>query len=234
MTTYLAQLDSSLSFPPPESALDEPNGLLAIGGDLTPARLLAAYYRGIFPWYSAHQPILWWSPDPRGVLPVKDIHISRSLAKSLKKTSLRFTINYAFMEVVKSCAAPRRYSEDTWITSEFMTSYDMLHKMGRAHSIEVWENNTLVGGLYGLSMGRLFCGESMFHTQPDASKMAFVMLCKHLNQYQIPLIDCQMQNSYLQTMGVQEWSRDNFLSSLYVLRDQTVDEQCWQSQELTI
>ncbi len=234
MTIYLTELDSTLYFPSPEEALTEPNGLLAIGGDLSPARLLTAYYNGIFPWYSPYQPILWWSPDPRGVLPVAQLHISRSLRKTLNKTSLRFTVNHAFMDVVTACAEPRRYSEETWITSEFMQSYAVLHEMGQAHSVEVWDNNQLVGGLYGLSVGKLFCGESMFHRQPDASKLALVALCRHLSRYDAPLIDCQMQNSYLETMGVQEWPRAEFLRQLAQLREQSFPAECWQPQVLTL
>lgn len=234
MTSYLTQLDSTLYFPSPEEALEEPNGLLAIGGDLSPSRLLTAYYNGIFPWYSAYQPILWWSPDPRGVLPVAQLHVSRSLQKKLKKTSLHFSVNQAFMRVVTACAAPRRYSEETWITSEFMRSYAILHEMGQAHSVEVWDNEQLVGGLYGLSVGKLFCGESMFHHQPDASKMALVALCRHLARYDAPLIDCQMQNEYLSTMGVQEWPRAEFLQQLTLLREQTFPDECWQPQVVTL
>ena len=234
MTIYLTELDSTLYFPSPEEALTEPNGLLAIGGDLSPARLLTAYYNGIFPWYSPYQPILWWSPDPRGILPVAQLHISRSLRKTLNKTSLRFTVNHAFMDVVTACAAPRRYSEDTWITSEFMQSYAVLHEMGQAHSVEVWDNDQLVGGLYGLSVGKLFCGESMFHRQTDASKLALVALCQHLSRYDAPLIDCQMQNSYLETMGVQEWPRAEFLRQLAQLREQSCPTECWQPQVLTL
>lgn len=234
MTIYLTELDSTLYFPSPEEALTEPNGLLAIGGDLSPARLLTAYYNGIFPWYSPYQPILWWSPDPRGILPVAQLHISRSLRKTLNKTSLRFTVNHAFMDVVTACAAPRRYSEDTWITSEFMQSYAVLHEMGQAHSVEVWDNDQLVGGLYGLSVGKLFCGESMFHRQTDASKLALVALCQHLSRYDAPLIDCQMQNSYLETMGIQEWPRAEFLRQLAQLREQSFPAECWQPQVLTL
>ena len=234
MTIYLTQLDSSLSFPPPEEALTEPNGLLAVGGDLSPARLLAAYYNGIFPWYSAHQPILWWSPDPRGVLPVAELHISRSLQKAIHQTDFRFTVNHAFMDVVQACAEPRRYSEDTWITEEFMQSYAVLHEMEQAHSIEVWQGDLLIGGLYGISVGKLFCGESMFHRQPEASKMALVALCRHLSRYDAPLIDCQMQNSYLETMGVQEWPRPAFLNQLALLREQSFPAECWRPQELTL
>lgn len=234
MTIYLTQLDSTLYFPSPEEALLEPNGLLAIGGDLSPARLLAAYYNGIFPWYSAYQPILWWSPDPRGVLSVAQLHISRSLRKTLAKTSLRFTVNQAFMDVVKACAEPRRYSDETWITQEFMQSYAILHEMGQAHSIEVWDDEQLVGGLYGITVGKLFCGESMFHRQPDASKLAMVALCRHLARYNAPLIDCQMQNSYLETMGVQELPRDIFLQQLAELREQSFPAECWQPQVLIL
>jgi leucyl/phenylalanyl-tRNA--protein transferase len=234
MTIYLTELDATLSFPSPDEALDEPNGLLAIGGDLSPSRLLTAYYNGIFPWYSAHQPILWWSPDPRGVLPIEQLHISRSLQKALNKTTLRFTVNQAFMQVVTLCAAPRRYSEETWITSDFMQSYAILHEMKQAHSIEVWDSEELVGGLYGISVGRLFCGESMFHLRPDASKMALVVLCRHLAHYGAPLIDCQMQNDYLATMGVQEWPRAEFLCQLAQLREQSFADACWQPQEISL
>jgi leucyl/phenylalanyl-tRNA---protein transferase len=234
MTSYLTQLDTTIFFPSPEEALEEPNGLLAIGGDLSPARLLNAYYNGIFPWYSAYQPILWWSPDPRGVLPVDQLHISRSLQKVIKNTSLHFSINKAFMRVVSECAAPRRYSEDTWITQEFMQSYAILHDMGRAHSVEVWDGDKLVGGLYGLSIGKLFCGESMFHQQANASKLALVALCHHLARYNAPLIDCQMQNDYLTTMGVQEWPRSEFLHQLALLREQSFPDECWQPQTVIL
>jgi leucyl/phenylalanyl-tRNA--protein transferase len=234
MAGYLTQLDTTLYFPSPADALEEPNGLLAIGGDLSPARLLTAYYNGIFPWYSAHQPILWWSPDPRGVLPVDQLHINRSLQKAIKSTSLRISINTAFMQVVSECAAPRRYSEDTWITHEFMQSYAILHDMGRAHSVEVWNNDQLVGGLYGLSIGKLFCGESMFHRQANASKLALVALCRHLARYNAPLIDCQMQNDYLTTMGVQEWPRCEFLAQLTLLREQSFPSECWQPQAVIL
>ncbi len=234
MTVYLTQLDDSLTFPSPDEALTEPNGLLAIGGDLSPSRFIQAYYSGIFPWFNPHQPILWWSPNPRGVLPIDDLYINRTLRKFLNKNPYRITLNHAFMDVVKACAEPRQYSDETWISSDFMTTYQVLHDTGHAHSIEVWLEDELVGGLYGITPGKLFCGESMFHIAPNASKVAMVALCQHLKLYGAPLIDCQMQNQYLSTMGIQEWPREKFLTSLYQLRELSFPESCWRPQEIVL
>lgn len=229
---FLTQLDDSLVFPNPEHALPEPNGLLAIGGDLTPERMIQAYQQGIFPWYSPHQPILWWSPDPRGILHTDQVYINRSLRKVIRKNPFRFTIDHAFSDVVQACASPRTYSDDTWISADLISTYRLLHQQGIAHSIEVWLDTQLVGGLYGLVIGKLFCGESMFHRVPNASKLAFVSLCQHMQRHNAPLIDCQMENAYLETMGVQECPRSVFLSQLRQLRTQSFPVTAWQPQEL--
>jgi leucyl/phenylalanyl-tRNA--protein transferase len=229
---FLTQLDDSLVFPDPVHALPEPNGLLAIGGDLTPERMVQAYRHGIFPWYSPHQPILWWSPDPRGVLRTDQVHINRSLRKVIRKNPFRFSIDQAFSAVVQACAAPRTYSDETWISTDLIKTYHQLHQQGVAHSVEVWLGDRLVGGLYGLVIGKLFCGESMFHHEPNASKLAFVALCQHMQRYDAPLIDCQMENAYLETMGVQECPRSSFLSQLRQLRTQVFPVTAWQPQEL--
>lgn len=164
----------SLTFPPLEQALDDPNGLLALGGDLSPARLQCAYRRGIFPWYQDGQPILWWSPDPRTVLFPEQLHVSRSMQKFLRKTSLRVTFDQAFSRVIKECAAPRDYADETWITEEMQQAYTALHHRGLAHSVEVWEDDELVGGLYGVALGRVFFGDpcsaaAIMHPRPGSS-----------------------------------------------------------------
>lgn len=230
---YLTQLDDSLIFPEPQHALSEPNGLLAIGGDLTSARMLSAYRHGIFPWYSPHQPILWWSPDPRGILWADQIHISRSLRKAIQRTHFRVSLNLAFDQVVSACAAPRSYTEETWITDELKNTYHQLHQMGIAQSVEIWDGESLVGGLYGLVIGKLFCGESMFHHADNASKMAFVALCQHLLAHDARLIDCQMQNDYLTSMGAQTCPRAYFLSQLHQLREDQFPAETWQPRELS-
>ena len=235
MSISLAQLEpGSLWFPSPHRALNEPNGLLAIGGDLSPPRLLQAYHNGIFPWYGAHQPILWWSPDPRGVMEPASLHISRSLHKRLRRQDVEVWINRHFMEVVRACAAPRRESYDTWITDELMESYQQLHQLGHAHSIEVWQQDELIGGLYGISVGRLFCGESMFYRQPDASKIALVALCRHFAHNGGELIDCQMQTEHLLSLGAQEWPRAHYLKRLHQLRILTVTPECWACQQVEL
>jgi len=171
MTIYLSELHpTSFSFPDPNEALHDPDGLLAMGGDLNPERLLKAYQQGIFPWFEEDHPILWWSPQNRMVIKPGEMHISRTLSKNLRRSDYQFTLNTAFKDVIKACANPRQYSEDTWITTSMQQAYIELHQQGHAHSIEVWENDKLVGGLYGLSIGKTFCGESMFHTKTDTSK----------------------------------------------------------------
>jgi leucyl/phenylalanyl-tRNA--protein transferase len=213
MTLRPFWLDAAMApddFPDPSVALREPNGLLAVGGDLSPARLESAYRRGIFPWYSAGQPILWWSPDPRTVLFPEHIRISRSLAKTMRRGVFDVTLDSAFDEVVSGCAAPRPDQPDTWISDDMRAAYARLHRMGIAHSIECWHGGQLAGGLYGVSIGRVFCGESMFSRISDASKVALVTLAR----MDYELIDCQLETAHLRSMGAVNISRAEFLSLL--------------------
>lgn len=188
-------------FPPVSSAIKEPNGLLAIGGDLSEKRLIEAYRRGIFPWYEEGQPILWWSPDPRAVLIPKDLKISTSLKKVLNKQTYTVTFDAAFEAVITACAGPRQGTKGTWITPEMIDAYIRLHKAGVAHSVESWLGGKLAGGLYGINLGRIFFGESMFSHQDNASKVAFVHLVKQLEKWQFPIIDCQVSNPHLMSLG---------------------------------
>lgn len=204
-------------FPPIDTALDEPDGLLAGGGDLHPERLINAYCRGIFPWYESDQPILWWSPDPRTVIAPNEIHISRSLAKFMAKRPYRLSCDQAFKRVIDACAAPRRVDGGTWITSEMRTAYCDLHRLGIAHSVEVWEGTELVGGLYGLALGQVFFGESMFSRKDNASKIAFAALGQNLEQWGFKLIDCQVASGHLFRMGAREIPREAFRQHLECL-----------------
>jgi leucyl/phenylalanyl-tRNA---protein transferase len=195
MSRYLTQLDDELYwFPDPVHALEEPNGLLAIGGDLSPERLLAAYHKGIFPWNEPHQPILWWSPDPRGVIRPHHLHLGRTLRKLLRTTPFDISVNCAFDEVITACAGPRRTASGTWISAPMIRAYQQLHRQGHAHSIEIWQRGELQAGLYGLSLGSLFCGESMFSRIDNGAKFAMIALCRHFARNGGTLIDCQMQN----------------------------------------
>lgn len=204
----------NLEFPPLERALRDPNGLLAAGGDLSPQRLLAAYQHGCFPWYQDGQPLLWWSPDPRTVLYPDQLHISRSLAKTLRQQPFEVTFDQAFAEVVQGCSEPRDYTDKTWITQPMQRAYQMLHQQGIAHSVEVWQQETLVGGLYGLAMGRLFFGESMFSRTTNASKVGFVTLVHQLIDWGFVLIDCQMPTQYLASFGACSIPRTQFAQML--------------------
>lgn len=210
----------SPDFPPLQQALREPNGLLAIGGDLSAARLISAYRHGCFPWYQAGQPLLWWSPDPRTVLFPPDLHVSRSLAKTLRKTPLRVTYDQAFERVILACAGPRRDADGTWITAEMRQAYQQLHTQGWAHSVEVWDSDQLVGGLYGIAMGKLFFGESMFSHVDNASKIGFVTLVRDLAAWGFVMIDCQMQTAHLQSLGASSLSRERFSEYLAKYLDQ--------------
>lgn len=203
-----------VSFPPLDNALDEPAGLLAAGGDLTPAWLLEAYRRGIFPWYADGQPILWWSPDPRLVLFSDEIRIRRSLAKRLRNAGFQVTFDHDFAAVIAACAAPRADCEGTWITTPMQIAYTRLHRMGQAHSIEVWRNEQLVGGLYGIALGCMFFGESMFSRESDASKIALVHLVHRLQAQGGGLIDCQMRTPHLVSLGAREIARSEFIGYL--------------------
>lgn len=202
-------------FPPAELAMHDPDGLLAAGGDLSPERLLYAYERGIFPWFSEGQPILWWSPDPRAVLFPNEFHVSRSLRKSIRKQGFTFTLDEDFRGVIKACSeVPRPGQDGTWITAEMREAYLELHRQGHAHSVEAWRDGQLVGGLYGIAMGRMFFGESMFSRCSDASKAAFLFLVKQLQAWNFTLIDCQLENPHLARLGSRTIPRAEFLDRL--------------------
>lgn len=205
------------SFPPVENALSEPNGLLAVGGDLSSQRLLEAYSRGIFPWFNEDDPILWWSPDPRMVLFPNELKISRSLRKTLKKDHYQIRTDCSFTQVMHACAAPRKGQAGTWIHPQMVAAYSILHEMGLAHSIETWIDGVLVGGLYGVSLGKVFFGESMFSLVPDASKIALVHLVKQLQYWEYGLIDCQVKTGHLASLGAREISRVEFGQKLDTL-----------------
>ena len=207
-------LRSGDPFPPVERALEEPNGLLAAGGDLSLPRLLEAYESGIFPWYSDSQPLLWWSPDPRMVLFPKDLEVPRSLRKRLARRDYEVTADTAFEEVIRGCAAPRRGHDGTWITAEMMTAYTRLHRAGHAHSVETWIDGRLAGGLYGVALGRMYYGESMFTRVPDASKIALVHLVRHVERLGFGMIDCQMATAHLARFGAREIPRARFVRKL--------------------
>lgn len=212
MLTWLRR--DSLDFPPLDKAMREPNGLLAAGGDLSADRLVQAYRHGCFPWFEDGQPILWWSPDPRTVLPPAELHVSRSLAKLLRQQKYRVTFDQDFAAVIEACAAPRSYAQGTWITGAMQDAYLELHKRGHAHSVEVWLDDELVGGLYGLAMGRLFFGESMFSRADNASKVGFATLVEHLQAWDFVLIDCQMPTQHLHSFGARSIPRQTFADYL--------------------
>jgi leucyl/phenylalanyl-tRNA--protein transferase len=201
-------------FPPLHSALLHPNGLLAAGGDLSPHRLISAYRRGIFPWFNEGEPILWWSPDPRMVLFPRELKISRSLQKCLKKGDYEIRADSAFDQVIRACAAPRRAHGGTWINEEMISAYTALHEMGFAHSVETWINGELMGGLYGVAQGKMFFGESMFSRVSDASKIAFVHLVRQLDRWEFGMIDCQMKTAHLASFGAREIPRQEFSQKL--------------------
>lgn len=203
-----------IRFPPLATALDEPDGLLAAGGALTPEWLLAAYRRGIFPWFADGQPILWWSPDPRLVLFPDEIRVRRSLAKRLRNAGFHITADRDFAAVIEACATTRAAAEGTWITAPMQAAYHRLHQLGYAHSIEVWQAERLVGGLYGVALGRMFFGESMFSLERDASKVALVHLARHLQARGGGLIDCQMHTPHLVSLGARDIARADFIDYL--------------------
>jgi len=207
-------LDPESPFPPLETALARPNGLLAVGGDLSPSRLIDAYRRGIFPWFNEGEPILWWSPDPRMVLFPQELKISRSLRKTLKRGNYEIRADSAFKQVMEACAAPRGDQAGTWIHAEMIAAYGRLHEMGMAHSMETWIEGELVGGLYGVGQGKMFFGESMFSRVSDASKIAFVHLVTQLQRWGFEMIDCQMKTEHLASLGAREISRKEFRQKL--------------------
>jgi leucyl/phenylalanyl-tRNA--protein transferase len=207
-------IDQTGAFPEVERALRRPNGLLAAGGDLSSERLLTAYRSGIFPWYSEGEPILWWSPDPRMVLYPSELKIARSLAKTLRKTEYETRADTAFAAVINACSEPRARQRGTWITDEMKHAYIALHRLGVAHSVETWRNGELIGGLYGIALGRVFFGESMFSRASDASKVALVALVQQLRQWEFGLIDCQMNTPLLASFGAREIPRREFTAQL--------------------
>ncbi len=206
------RLDERLVFPPPEAAED---GLLAVGGDLSPKRLVLAYSQGIFPWYERGQPILWHSPDPRMVLLAPERHVPKSLAKLMRRVPYRLTLDTAFADVIAACAATARPGQrTTWITPAMKRAYVALHERGLAHSVEAWDGARLVGGLYGVSLGAAFFGESMFAHAADGSKVAFATLLQQLERWAIPLVDCQVYTPHLARFGATEWPRRRYLRAL--------------------
>ena len=227
MLTWLKR--DSLTFPPLANAMREPNGLLAAGGDLSADRLVQAYRHGCFPWFSEGQPILWWSPDPRTVLFPDELHVSRSLGKVLRQQRYTVTYDRDFQAVIQACAAPRACADGTWITDDMQNAYIELHERGHAHSVEVWENDELVGGLYGLAMGQLFFGESMFSRADNASKAGFATLVKQRQAWGFVLIDCQMPTRHLESLGARSIPRVQFADYLHNHLDQPTTA-CWPRQ----
>jgi leucyl/phenylalanyl-tRNA--protein transferase len=204
-------LDDNDPFPPVETALDEPNGLLAAGGGLSAERLLDAYRRGIFPWFGEEDPVLWWTPDPRMVLWLNELHVSRSLRRTVRSGRFSITLDTAFDAVIRGCAEPRDDDAGTWITPAILAAYNELAASGHAHSVEAWAGGQLVGGVYGVASGRMFYGESMFSRTPDASKVALASLVRQLHRWGFELIDCQMSTTHLASLGAREIPRTEFM-----------------------
>lgn len=223
-----------LDFPDVNQALDDPNGLLALGGDLSPQRIINAYTHGVFPWYSDDQPLMWWSPNPRAIIPIENIKINRTLKKFLNKAPYRVSINMAFEQVIKYCADAPFRKQGTWIVKEMIDAYCELHKLGVAHSIEVWDGEQLIGGLYGVAIKGHFSGESMFYIKPNASKVALITLANLMASQQLSFIDCQLTNPFLESMGCIEISRAEFISLKNGAISTNVDNSLWIPRELTI
>ena len=219
--------DNDYEFPPVEQALTEPDGLLAAGGSLSPELLLKAYRKGVFPWYSQGQPVLWWSPDPRSVLMTDDLHVSKSLNKTIRKNRFSVTMDHAFERVIIECSQPRKDSPGTWITDEMQQAYIRLHQAGYAHSVECWYQDELVGGLYGVALGKVFFGESMFSRMTDASKVAFVSMVRQLQKWGFILIDCQIQSEHLDHFGATSISRNSFIELLNTYCEQQASVTNW-------
>jgi len=233
MLTVLNPFNPHQPFPRADQALTEPDGLLAMGGCLSTPRLLNAYRHGIFPWFNEDEPILWWSPDPRLVLKPEQLKISRSLGKTMKKGHFRFSHDQDFAGVITACAAPREYVAGTWISAEMKKAYLNLHREGHAHSFESWQDDALVGGLYGVAIGRVFFGESMFHRVTDASKAAMVYACGCLVEWGYSLVDCQVHTQHLSSLGAFEMSRAEFIGRLTTETCKLVSAGAWMQTELT-
>ena len=231
--------NNNLAFPPVENALIEPNGLLAVGGDLQTKRLIEAYSQGIFPWFSENDPLMWWSPDPRAIIKLNDLRINRTLRKALKKSPYKITLNTAFEEVIELCSDAPFRDDGIWIVPEMQAAYINLHQLGYAHSIEVWQTTDddtlipkqeLVGGLYGVAINGFFSGESMFYTKANASKFALVALAKLLKSINVDFIDCQLLNPFLADMGAIEISRENFINRKQIAINKAVAKDFWQAR----
>lgn len=222
------------AFPPLQTALREPNGLLAAGGDLSSERLIAAYRQGIFPWFSEGDPILWWSPNPRMVLFPAELKVARSLAKTLRNRSYEVRFDSAFDQVIEGCAGPRAGASGTWILAPVQAAYQRLHRLGYAHSAETWIDGELAGGLYGVALGKAFFGESMFTRVRDASKIALVYLVRHLQAQGFGLIDCQMHTRHLASLGAREIPREEFATRLAELVDCNTVPQLWRDVQMPI
>lgn len=242
MSQVLYQLDDvDVAFPPIDCALSDPNGLLAIGGDLSISRLLSAYSKGVFPWFSEGDPLMWWSPDPRAIININQLRINRTLSKALRKSPYSITLNKDFNQVIALCADAPFRDGDTWILDEMQAAYIALHQQGHAHSIEVWQQSheieqgkTLIGGLYGVAINGFFSGESMFYRQANASKFALVALANLLKTIDIDFIDCQLLNPFLQDMGAVEISRDNFHQRQQSAINKVIPKDFWHSRALSI
>ncbi|GAB6263188.1 leucyl/phenylalanyl-tRNA--protein transferase [Photobacterium sp. R1] len=234
MAIYLPELDQvDLEFPHPNTALEDPNGLLAFGGDLSPQRLIHAYQQGIFPWYAEGEPLLWWSPSPRAVILPDVFQPSKSLKKFFRKSGYQVTLNHACHQVIEQCAYSRG-PDATWITPAMIQAYKNLHQLGHCHSVEVWLQGQLIGGLYGISVGAVFCGESMFSLADNASKIALWHFCRHFSAHGGKLIDCQIMNPHLNSLGAREIDRDAFLQSLAHLRCAILTADCYSPQVITL
>lgn len=217
----LHYIEEGAPFPPVDTALEDPNGLLAFGGDLSPARLFSAYSQGIFPWFSDNEPLLWWSPNPRAIIELNEFVPSKSLKKLARKQKYTVTINHAFDRVINACSTiPRKkpntgdFSDETWITEDMIAAYKQLNGLGLAHSVEVWHDDELVGGLYGVGIGKVYCGESMFHRESNTSKLAMLALVEHMKAYDMAFIDCQLPTDHLSSLGAKTLSREDFIEKL--------------------
>ena len=220
--------DTEVAFPPCHTASTDPDGLLAIGAKLTPEWLIFAYKNGIFPWFNDDDSeILWWSPTERAVMVPGEMKVSKSLQKTLRTENFEIKADHNFNEIINQCAASRNLNSDTWITKNMIGAYCQLHKLGLSHSIEVYEDGNLVGGLYGVAIGKIFCGESMFHLRRDASKVAFYFLQQYLMKQEYDLIDCQIMNPHLQSLGAHTISRDEFLTKLSVNSNKATNHKKW-------
>ncbi|QIL86357.1 leucyl/phenylalanyl-tRNA--protein transferase [Vibrio sp. HDW18] len=233
MAIYLAELGvDDWRFPSPFDALEDPNGLLAFGGDLNPQRILAAYHNGIFPWYGPEDPILWWSPAPRAVFNPSQFRPAKSVQKYQRQWQYRVSLNQATPQVIEQCALTRP-ADQRWLNAQMRAAYTELAQQGHCHSVEVWQGEQLVGGLYGIAVGQLFCGESMFSLANNASKIALWYFCDHFSRHQGQLIDCQVMNPHLQSLGATTLTRDQFIQTLLAVRDQPLCAGCFTPQWLT-